>query len=91
MVTSRMCFATNCCCGSHEFADLAAYRRFVDEVVGRRNARNRRRIEIERTTLKPLPERRTTDYEEARVQVTSIERVVHILPSPRDVRRRRNR
>ena len=77
--------------GSHEFADLAAYRRFVDEVVGRRNARNRKRIEIERTTLKPLPERRTTDYEEARVQVTSIERVVHILPSPRDVRRRRNR
>ena len=57
--------------GSHEFADLAAYRRFVDEVVGRRNARNRKRIEIERTTLKPLPERRTTDYEAARVQVTS--------------------
>ena len=54
--------------GSHEFADLAAYRRFVDEVVGRRNARNRKRIEIERTTLKPLPERRTTDYEEARVR-----------------------
>ena len=31
--------------GSHEFADLAAYRCFVDEVVGRRNARNRKRIE----------------------------------------------
>jgi hypothetical protein len=72
--------------GSHEFADLAAYRCFVDEVVGRRNARNRKRIEIERTTLKPLPERRTTDYEEARVQVTSsggflLRRVFYSAPS----------
>src|SRR5207248_7084069 len=33
--------------GSRKFEDLAAYRRFVDEVVGRRNARNRKRIEIE--------------------------------------------
>ena len=72
--------------GSHEFADLAAYRRFVDEVVGRRNARNRKRIEIERTALKPLPERRTTDYEEARVQITSsggfmLRRVFYSVPS----------
>jgi hypothetical protein len=72
--------------GSREFADLSAYRRFVDEVVGRRNARNRKRIEIERTVLKQLPERRTTDYEEARVQVTSIggfmlRRVFYSVPS----------
>ena len=26
----------------------ATYRRFIDEMVGRRNARNRKRIEIER-------------------------------------------
>ena len=45
-------------------------RRFIDEVVGRRNARNRKRIEIERAALKALPERRTTP-EEARVTVTS--------------------
>jgi hypothetical protein len=57
--------------GSHEFENLAAYRRFIDEVVGRRNARNRKRIEIERAALKPLPNRRTTDHEEARVPVTS--------------------
>jgi transposase InsO family protein len=44
--------------GSRDFADLAAYRRFIDEVVGRRNARNRKRIEIERTHLKSLPDRR---------------------------------
>src|SRR5437899_2774360 len=71
---------------SREFADLAAYRRFVDEVVGRRNARNRKRIEIERPLLKSLPERRTADYEEARVQVTSsggfmLRRVFYSVPS----------
>ena len=72
--------------GSRDFADLAAYRRFVDEVIGRRNARNRKRIEIERVTLRPLPERRTTDYEEARVLVTSsggfiLRRVFYSVPS----------
>ena len=66
--------------------DLSAYRRFVDEVVGRRNARNRKRIEIERAALKHLPERRTTDYEEARVTVTSsggfiLRRVFYTAPS----------
>jgi hypothetical protein len=72
--------------GSCDFADLAAYRRFIDEMVGRRNARNRKRIEIERPALKPLPARRTTDYEEARVQVTSsggfmLRRVSYSVPS----------
>jgi hypothetical protein len=72
--------------GSREFANLADYRCFVDEVVGRRNARNRKRIEIERPLLKQLPERRTTDYEEARVQVTSsggfmLRRVFYSVPS----------
>jgi len=72
--------------GSRDFADLAAYRRFVDEVLGRRNARNRKRVEIERAALKPLPERRTTDYEEARVLVTSsggfiLRRVFYSVPS----------
>ena len=72
--------------GSRDFADLAAYRRFVDEAVGRRNARNRKRIEIERPALKRLPERRTTDYEEARVLVTSsggfmLRRVFYSVPS----------
>ena len=43
------------------FVYFATYRRFVDEAVGRRNARNRKRIEIERPALKGLPERRTTD------------------------------
>jgi hypothetical protein len=55
-------------------------------VIGRRNARNRKRIEIERAVLKPLPNRRTTDYEEARVVVTSsggfiLRRVFYSVPS----------
>jgi len=71
---------------SRDFEDLAAYRRFVDEVAGRRNARNRKRIEIERATLKQLPDRRATDYEEARVMVTSsggfiLRRVFYSVPS----------
>jgi hypothetical protein len=57
--------------GSRDFTDLDAYRRFIDEVIGRRNARNRKKIEIEKAELGELPERRTTDYEEARVIVTS--------------------
>jgi hypothetical protein len=72
--------------GSCDFADLAAYRRFIDEVVGRRNARNRKQIEIERTVLKDLPERRTADYEDERVIVTSsggfaLRKVFYTVPS----------
>ncbi len=50
--------------GSRDFEDLVTYRRFIDEIVGRINARNARRIDAERMSLKPLPARRTTDYEE---------------------------
>src|ERR1700693_1310254 len=32
--------------GSRDFDTLDAYRRFVDEIVGRRNARNRKRLDI---------------------------------------------
>ena len=48
--------------GSRNFADLPGYRRFRDVVVGRINARNAKRIDLERACLKPLPARRTTDY-----------------------------
>jgi hypothetical protein len=72
--------------GSRDFADLKAYRRYIDEVVGRRNAKNRKRIEIERSALKELPERRTSDYEEERVVVTSrggfsLKKVFYTVPS----------
>ena len=51
---------------SRNFDDLAAWRCFVDEIVGRGNARNARRIDQERTALKALPTRKTADYEEVR-------------------------
>src|SRR6516225_9014808 len=57
--------------GSRGFDEFDAYRRFVDEIVGRRNARNRKRLDLERPTLQALPDRRTTDYEQALVTVTA--------------------
>ena len=56
--------------GSGNFADLDAYRRFVDEVVGRANAGRRKALEIERVRLNALPVRRTDDFEEELVTVT---------------------
>ena len=51
---------TRCCCAaSRDFDDLAAYRGFIDEIVGRRNARNAKRIDVERAALQQLPARRT--------------------------------
>lgn len=72
--------------GSRDFADLATYRRFVDEIIGRRNARNTARIEVERAALHELPDRRTADYEDAIVTVTStsgfvLRKVFYSVPS----------
>jgi hypothetical protein len=72
--------------GSADFEHLDAYRRFLDELVGRRNARNRKRIELERTALRPLPPRRIEDGEEALVTVTSaggftLRKVFYSVPS----------
>ena len=57
--------------GSRDFVDLTAYRGFIDEVSGRHNAKCGARIDIERATLRELPGRRTIDFEEAIVTVTS--------------------
>jgi transposase InsO family protein len=72
--------------GSRNFEHLAEYRGFIDELVSRRNARNARRIDIERPKLKALPERRSTDYEEITVPVTSsggftLRKVFYTVPS----------
>jgi hypothetical protein len=72
--------------GSTDFADLLAYRSFVDEIVSRQNARNAKRIEAERAALQPLPDTRTCDYEETRVYVTSscgftLRKVFYTVPS----------
>ena len=72
--------------GSRDFDDLDAYRSFIDEIVGRRNARNAELIDAERAELKPLPKRRTEDYEDATVSVTSsggfvLRKVFYTVPS----------
>jgi len=72
--------------GSSDFTDLDGYRRFIDEIIGRHNARHRKQIDLERTKLRSLPKRRTTDYEEALVKVTSsggfiLNKVFYTVPS----------
>lgn len=72
--------------GGTEFADLHAYRCFVDEIVSRKNARNGKRIYAERALLQPLPPTRSYDYEETYVYVTSsggftLRKVFYTVPS----------
>lgn len=56
--------------GGAEFADLGAYEQFIAETVRRLNARCARAWEIERASLKPLPMRRTADFEEIDARVS---------------------
>ena len=56
--------------GSREFIDLAAYEQFIAETVRRLNARCARAWEVERASLRPLPIRRTTDFEELEARVS---------------------
>jgi hypothetical protein len=72
--------------GSSEFAELGAYRRFIDEIMSRKNARNAKLIAAERATLQPLPAHRTCDYEETFAFVTSsggftLRKVFYTVPS----------
>jgi hypothetical protein len=72
--------------GSRDFDDLSAWRRSVDEIVGRRNVANAKRIDQERAALSPLPPRRTKDHEDVLVRVTSssaftLRKVFYSVPS----------
>jgi hypothetical protein len=72
--------------GPRDFDTLEAYRRFIDEVVVRRNARNRKRLDLERPERQALPAHRTRDYEETIVTVTStsgftLRKVFYSVPS----------
>jgi transposase InsO family protein len=72
--------------GTMDFEDLGAYRSFLDEIVGRKNARNSKRIDAERPLLQALPDTRTADYEEELVYVTSsggfvLRKVFYTVPS----------
>ena len=72
--------------GTSDFDDLAAYRRFIAEIVSRHNARHTKRIEAERPALQDLPGQRSPDYEETIVTVTSsggftLKKVFYTVPS----------
>jgi len=56
--------------GSRDFACIEDYRRFVDILVARRNKQRAAAVQAERAHLKPLPQRRTTDFTETVVPVT---------------------
>jgi len=56
--------------GHRDFEGEADYRRFVAEIVARMNHRVRHKTAEERALLKPLPARRTSEYEEVEARVT---------------------
>jgi hypothetical protein len=72
--------------GHRQFDELTDYRRFVAEVVARMNRRVSAKVIEERTALKPLPVRRTSEYEETDARVTkystvSVKRILYSVPS----------
>lgn len=72
--------------GTRDFGDLVSYRAFIDEIISRRNAAHGKRIDAERTHLQALPDRRTTDFEEVIVTVSStggfaLRKVFYTVPS----------
>lgn len=56
--------------GSRDFDGLDRYRRFLDRLVARRNLHRRDALRTELARLRPLPERRTTDFVEIVSPVT---------------------
>ena len=72
--------------GSVDFESLDAYRGWIANLVGRRNARRAKMVQLECAALRPLPSGRTTDYDEATVFVTSssgfvLRKVFYTVPS----------
>jgi hypothetical protein len=56
--------------GHRDFDTLDAYRRFVRDLLARRNARLAKPFAIERAALRALPERRSADFVETEARVT---------------------
>ena len=72
--------------GTADFDSLDAYRDWVADLIGRRNARREKLVGLERAALLELPPQRTTDHDEASVRVTSssgfiLRHVFYTVPS----------
>ena len=72
--------------GSEDFLSLEAYQLFIDGVVHKINQKNHTRFQEERIHLQTLPKRRTQDYAEYRVLISSsstfeLKRVTYSVPS----------
>ena len=72
--------------GSADFDGLDAYRDWIADLIGRRNARRDKLVTLERGELAALPPRRTTDHDEISVRVTSssgfiLRKVFYTVPS----------
>jgi transposase InsO family protein len=71
---------------SADFASIDDYRQWLDALVGRFNRRCSEALAIEREKLQALPVRRTTDYSEQVVSVTTsstieVKRVLYSVPA----------
>jgi hypothetical protein len=72
--------------GGTDFDSLELYRDWIADLIGRRNARREKLVALERATLGRLPQRRTSDYDEVTVRVTSssgfiLRKVFYTVPS----------
>jgi hypothetical protein len=72
--------------GSRDFNQLKDYEKFLNLIVAKINRQGRTRFDEERTHLKPLPSRRTNDFSEQYVKVSSsstilVKRVTYTVPS----------
>lgn len=72
--------------GSREFTSLDEYQSFIESIVSKINRQCKTRFVEEREALGALPKRRTHDYSELHVKVTScstinIKRVIYTVPS----------
>ena len=72
--------------GAADFDTLDAYRGWIADLIGRRNARRGKMVQLECIALRQLPPGRTTDYDEATVFVTSssgfvLRKVFYTVPS----------
>ena len=72
--------------GSTDFASVDDYRVWLDGIVRRFNRRCHEALEVERVQLNALPPRRTTDFTEQVVPVTTsstieVKRVLYTVPS----------